>query len=192
MKYIGNQKEWITDDLMHILKTREGNQVPIWDPERGHGHPLLEDITKKGLACFGATLPKQYFHIFRENSEDMKDYKFVLPKLPKIGTNIFWWFVKLHPGELQLMHYDMHVLGVFHEDNNFSKVTNIIPVKDPTRYTMFLQDWQPGHIFVYKDQMVTNYKAGDIFEWSDPELLHGVANLSFENRYTLQITSHEW
>jgi hypothetical protein len=56
---------------------------------------------------------------------------------------------------------------------------------------MFLQDWQPGHIFVWKDQTIANYKAGDIFEWSDPELLHGVANLSFNPRYTLQITSHD-
>ncbi len=190
MQYIGNQKDWITDELMNILKTREGDRVPIWDPDRGQGHPLLEQVTQRGLAHFGNSMPSQYFHIFNANSKDMIDYQFVLPDLPKIGNNVFWWFVKIQPGELQLMHYDMHVLGVFHEDNKFSKVTKVVDIKDPIRYTMFLQDWQPGHIFTYKDQMIANYKAGDIFEWSDPELLHGVANISFDPRYTLQITSH--
>jgi len=191
MQYIGNQKEWITDELMNILKTRDGDSIPIWDPERGHGHPLLEQITDKGLAWYGDKIPEQYFHIFNAKSKDIQDYNFVLPTLPKIGKNVFWWLVKLLPGELQLMHYDMHVLGVFHEDNKFSKVTKVVDIKNPTRYTMFLQDWQPGHIFVYEGNTVSNYKAGDIYEWSDPELLHGVANLSFDPRYTLQITSHD-
>jgi hypothetical protein len=191
MNYINNQKEYITPELMQILKNKKGDQVPIWDPERGHGHSLLEDITKKGLSWFGETIPNQTFTIFNFNSEDMKDYNFVLPKLPKIGKNVFWWFVRLNPGELQLMHYDMHVLGVFHQDNKFSKVAKVSSVSNIVRYTMFLQDWQPGHIFVYDDKTISNYKAGDVFEWSDPELLHGVANLSFTPRYTLQITSHD-
>ena len=191
MNYIGNQKEYITDELMNILKTRKGDQVPIWDPQRGHGHPLLEQLTTNGLAWFGEHMPEQYFSVYNAKSEDMKDYNFVLPNLPVVGKNVFWWFVKLKPGELQLMHYDMHVLGVFHEDNNFSKVTKTVDLKNVRRYTMFLQDWQPGHIFVYEGKTVSNYKAGDIFEWSDPELLHGVANLSFNPRYTLQITSHD-
>jgi hypothetical protein len=56
---------------------------------------------------------------------------------------------------------------------------------------MFLQDWEPGHVFVYEDKVNPVYKKGDIFEWSDPELLHGVVNLSFNSRYTLQITTHD-
>jgi hypothetical protein len=191
MQYVGNQKEYITEELLNILKNNQGDRVPIWDSERGHGHPLLENITEQGLNWFGKDIPEQYFHIFNANSKDMQDYKFVLPNLPKIGKNVFWWFVRLNPGELQLMHYDMHVLGVFHEDNKFSKVTKVTEIKNVIRYTMFLQDWQPGHVFVWKDQTIANYKAGDIFEWSDPELLHGVANLSFNPRYTLQITSHD-
>ena len=191
MNYIGNQREWITEDLLHILHTRKGDSVPIWDPKRGQGHPLLEQVTEQGMKWFGEYMPEQYFHIFNAKSPDIQDYNFVLPKLPIVGKNVFWWFVKLLPGELQLMHYDMHVLGVFHEDNKFSQVTKCVEIKNPRRYTMFLQDWQPGHIFVWKDQMIANYKAGDIFEWSDPELLHGVSNISFTPRLTLQITSHD-
>ena len=85
----------------------------------------------------------------------------------------------------------MHVLGVAHENNEFAKVTGTFPVKDVIRYTVYLQDWEPGHVFVYSDKTNANYKKGDIYEWSDPELLHGVVNLSFNPRYTLQITTHD-
>jgi hypothetical protein len=53
---------------------------------------------------------------------------------------------------------------------------------------MFLQDWEPGHIFVYDDKIAANYKAGDMFEWSDPMTIHGPANIGYNTRYTLQIT----
>jgi hypothetical protein len=56
---------------------------------------------------------------------------------------------------------------------------------------MFLQDWEPGHIFVYDDKIATNYKAGDMFEWSDPMTVHGPANIGYHTRYTLQITMYD-
>ena len=76
---------------------------------------------------------------------------------------------------MQAMHIDPH----------------LVEVANPVRYTMFLQDWEPGHIFVYDDQMLSNYKAGDLYEWSDPMIVHGVVNIGFNNRYTLQITMHD-
>ncbi len=64
-------------------------------------------------------------------------------------------------------------------------------VSNPVRYTMFLQDWEPGHIFVYDDKIAVNYKAGDMFEWSDPMIVHGPANIGYNTRYTLQITMYD-
>ena len=89
------------------------------------------------------------------------------------------------------MQYDMHVLGVAHENNEFTKVTGTFPVNDVIRYTMFLQDWEPGHIFVYDDTYISNYKAGDIYEWSNPMTVHGPANIGYNTRYTLQITMYD-
>ena len=48
MNYIGNQKEWITDDLMNILETKDGDAVPIWTADRWRGHPLLDEIREMG------------------------------------------------------------------------------------------------------------------------------------------------
>ena len=39
--------------------------------------------------------------------------------------------------------------------------------------------------------MSSNYKKGDVFEWSNPETLHGVANVSFSPRYTLQLVMYD-
>jgi hypothetical protein len=81
----------------------------------------------------------------------------------------------LYPGEFQAMHID----------------PQLTEVNNPVRYTMFLQDWEPGHIFVWDDQYIANYKAGDMYEWSDPMTVHGPANIGYNTRYTLQITMYD-
>jgi hypothetical protein len=105
----------------------------------------------------------------------MEGYDFVYPELPETRKHAPWWFVKLYPGEFQAMHIDPHL----------TEVSNFV------RYTMFLQDWEPGHIFAYDDKMLSNYKAGDLYEWSDPECIHGPANIGYNTRLTLQITLHD-
>jgi hypothetical protein len=108
-------------------------------------------------------------------SKEMQDFNFTLPAVPEKRSNINWWFVMLYPGEFQAMHID----------------PQLTEVKNPVRYTMFLQDWEPGHIFVYDDKIAANYKAGDLFEWSDPMTVHGPANIGYRTRYTLQITMYD-
>jgi hypothetical protein len=56
---------------------------------------------------------------------------------------------------------------------------------------MFLEDWKPGHVFIWEDQYISNYKAGDLYKWYDPMMYHGVVNIGHETRYTLQITTHD-
>jgi hypothetical protein len=188
MNYIGNEADWITDNLIAQLQTEPGSKVPIWDPKRWHGHPLLDDVRQMGTSWFGNKIPEQYFTIFNSRTPSFENYQFELPHIVPKQRRIWWWFVRLDPGELQLMHYDMHPLGVFHNDNEFGTVNRTEELINPTRYTMYLQDWEPGHVFVYGDKMNANYKKGDIYEWSAPEIFHGVVNLSFNPRYTLQIT----
>lgn len=56
---------------------------------------------------------------------------------------------------------------------------------------MYLQDWEPGHIFIYKNKTITNYKAGDLFEWDDHMMEHAVVNASHNIRYSLQISMQD-
>lgn len=173
MRYIGNYKDWITTELMNHLQTHEGDLRNVWQPERWQGHPELDRFRE--LCRPGYSDGRGKFHQFNLMSPDMKDFPIVLPELPEKRNRIFWWFVKLNPGEMQAMHIDPH----------------LVDVKNPVRYTMYLQDYIPGHIFIWDDKISANYKAGDLYEWSDPMIVHGCVNISFEARYTLQITMHD-
>lgn len=172
MKFIQNYADWITDDLMNHLQTHDGDHIPVWQPERWQGHPLLDEFREKAI-CYSKNSPM--FHQFNRNSKDMKNFVVNLPALPENRKNLFWWFVKLLPGEMQAMHIDPH----------------LVEVSNPVRYTMFLQDYEPGHIFVYENKMISDYRAGDMYEWSDPMIVHGVVNIGYNTRYTLQITMHD-
>ena len=105
----------------------------------------------------------------------MEGVKFQVPAIPDDNRKTLWWFVKLLPGQMQAMHFDPH----------------LIEIQNPRRYTVFLQDFQPGHIFVWDDKMISNYKAGDLYEWSDPMCYHGCVNIGYETRYTLQLTTYD-
>lgn len=170
--FIDNYSSWVTDDLLNFLESHEGDTVPVWQPDRWSGHPLLEDF-KEQAKVFETSTP--YFQQFNTKSKDMQDKNIVLPVLPEKRNHCHWWFIKLLPGQMQTMHIDPHLLDV----------------KNPVRYTMFLQDFHPGHIFVYEDNLASGYKKGDLYEWSDPMIIHGCVNISYQTRYTLQVTLYD-
>jgi len=172
-KFIKNDSAWITPELMNHLATTSGDKIPVWQPHRWQGHPLLDKFREEARPFFEKETP--YFQQYNTNSVDMKDFTVVLPELPEQRKHCHYWFIKLLPGQMQTMHIDPH----------------LVDVKDPVRYSMFLQDYVPGHVFVFDDFMATNYKAGDIFEWSDPECIHACVNVSYTVRYTLQITLYD-
>lgn len=173
MNYIGNYARWITPTLMNHLETHAGDTAYVWQPDRWQGHPLLDQFRE--LARPGYSAKQHDFQQFNQKSKDMENFNILLPEFPEKRKHCFWWFVKLLPGQMQAMHIDPHLLEV----------------QNPVRYTMFLKDFEPGHIFVYDDKMISNYKTGDVYEWSDPMIVHGVVNIGYNTRYTLQITMHD-
>jgi hypothetical protein len=191
MNYIGNENNWITNELMDLLENNSGSKLPVWNPNRFRGHPLLDKVRIAGESYFGEKIPNNFFHVFYSQTDCMKNYNFVLPDLIPSQESIVWWFSKLDPGEYQFMHYDAILLGVAHDDPEFTNVASAKKLINPKRYTMFLQDYHPGHVFIYDDKISINYKKGDIFEWSNQETLHGVVNISFKTRYTLQLVMYD-
>jgi hypothetical protein len=174
MNYIGNYKNWIIkNNIIKMLDSKKGEKTPVWQPDRWTGNKTLEKFRE--LARPGYSNNKFFFHQLNASSPEMKGYDFVYPELPCTREHRFWWFVKLYPGEFQSMHVDPH----------------LTELKNFVRYTMFLQNWEPGHIFAYDDKMLSNYIAGDLYEWSNPECIHGPANIGYIPRLTLQITLHD-
>lgn len=174
MKYVGNYAWWIQTDLISKLDKEEiEGKTKLHDEGRWVGHPALEPYTKKTKVY--AKYPEQSFQQFFSISEPLKDNPIKLPEFPQTRNEILWWIVKLKPGQYQTVHQDPH----------------LFTATNPVRYTMYLQDWQPGHIFIYKNKTISNYKAGDLFEWDDSLGEHAVVNLSNTNRYSLQISMQD-
>jgi hypothetical protein len=174
MNYLGNYSSWIKDEgiIEHLLKCK-GDPVPVWQPDRWQGNALLEKFTE--MSRPGYSNKHHIFHQLNPKSLEMKNFKFDLPNITIQRKHVNWWFVILYPGEFQAMHID----------------PQLTEVNNSVRNTMFLQDWEPGHVFVWDDKYIANYKAGDMYEWSDPMTVHGPANIGYNTRYTLQITMYD-
>ena len=93
--------------------------------------------------------------------------------LPWINNEYHWWITKLYPGQFMPVHTDPH--------------THERPCK---RYWIPMQDYHPGHIFLYKDEVIVNYKKGDVFVYDLETDLHGAANIGHIPRLVLQITEY--
>jgi len=169
MELVKNYASWITPAFMEHITENDGDTVPVWQPNKWQGHPMIDQARER--ARDGYSHSNHTFQQFDNTTIGMMD--FTLPKIDSDDREQWWWIIKLLPGQMQTMHFDPHLLKCI----------------NPIRYTMFLQDWQPGHIFTWDDKMLANYKAGDLYRWTDPMCYHGVVNIGYETRYTLQITT---
>jgi hypothetical protein len=85
-----------------------------------------------------------------------------------------WWFSKLLPGGVFPYHQDIYPT-----------------LKPKSRLWIACQDHQPGHIFSYGDNVLTGYKAGDVFEFQDTSVWHGAANCGLSPKISLQVVIFE-
>lgn len=94
-------------------------------------------------------------------------------KPPFVSGEYHWWITKLYPGQYMPMHTDPHT----HD-------------RSCIRYWCPLQDYHPGHIFIYNDTIITKYKKGDVFVYENEQDMHGAANIGHIPRVVLQITEY--
>ncbi len=173
MKFKGNYSWWFTPDLLSRMEHDESGVTKLHSAGRWEGHPALSQYIEK-IKVYEKHKDNTFQQYFRV-SDPFRDDPIDLPELPETRNEIFWWIVKLKPGQYQTVHQDPHLY------------TSVRPV----RYTMFLQDWQPGHIFIYNNKTISDYKAGDLFEWDSPLMEHAVINTSHVIRYSLQISMQD-
>jgi len=163
MKFIGNFKNWIDPRWVDYIMSNDGVERP--------GKSENPDTEEFRIASeCGYDLTKTYWH-----SYDSRSFPFKV-KLP-FQTKGYeqWWFIKMTPGNFMPMHKD-----VFLPDK-----TNYI------RYWMPLQDYQPGHIFIYDKTFITDYKLGDMWVYDDPNIIHGASNIGYSPRLTFQCATYE-
>lgn len=167
MNYVGNFSNWIDAAWFEEVLANRG----IGRPGEGKKPNSPEEKLEYQKAIAGGYDPASiYFYMFDKNS-----VSFTLPRPPFVEGNFHWWITKMLPGQFMPMHIDPHT--------NYEK--------NSRRFWMPWQDYQGGHIFAYEDQIVANYKAGDVYEYSNSKALHGAANVGLSSRIVLQVSTYE-
>jgi hypothetical protein len=167
MKFIGNYAEIIQPSWIEELLSKDG----LFRPRDGKKPDTAEMHNEYKLAM-GAGYDSNgiYFQMFDKNNISFE----VTPPCGD-SPNFHWWVTKMMPGNFMPMHRDPHTM---YEKNS-------------RRFWMPLQDWAQGHIFVYEDDVITNYKAGDVYMYQDAQALHGAANIGLTPRLVLQFSTHD-
>ena len=163
MKLIGNFEEDLNPALNKLVMDAKGQARPgDWKPI----NDVEKELWEKGKSTFDFSKIMWYVY---EQQDLQIDLKF-----PWTFGKCHWWITKLLPGQMMPMHTD----PLTHEDQTCK------------RFWVPLQDYVAGHVFLYGNSMIANYKRGDVFEYEHSQDEHGAANLSFEPRLVLQVTEY--
>lgn len=166
MMYVGNFADWIKDEYLEYVLNNPGI------PRPGGGHnPDSEEFRK--AKEHGYDLSQVYWYHYT-NDNDSFPLSLELPF--DNDKDHMWWFIKMKPGNFMPIHRDPHTY-----DPEFY---------DVKRYWMALQDWEPGHIFMYEDQTLVNYKKGDIYCYPDPQAIHCACNIGNTTRLTFHFSTY--
>ena len=87
--------------------------------------------------------------------------------------------LKQYPGQFLPWHQDMYV--------GFKKEFNVPDDVKITRYSIFLEDWHWGHYFGAGNNIIHQWKQGDIIE-IPPQMHHVTCNAGMEPKLTMTIT----
>lgn len=167
MKFIGNYKDWLNDSWFEQALITRGDGRPA-EGQQPDTPEMLAEYNKAQAA--GYCTDKIYFWMLDKNNSNI-----TITKPPFVTNNFHWWITKMFPGNFMPMHVDPHTLFE----------------KNSKRYWIPLHDWEDGHIFMYEQQVITNYAAGDVWEYNDSTAIHGAANIGHTPRIVLQISSSD-
>lgn len=161
MLCIGNWSHYINSDLRQQVLDTVGQARPRdWPPAFA-----VESAEYARAEQAGYDLSAIHWWIYEETELGPIE-------LPLVNR-YHWWITKLYPGQYMPMHTDPHT----HEESC-------------KRYWIPLQDYEPGHIFIYKDTLMTKYSANDVFVYKNAQDSHGAANIGHAPRVVLQVTEY--
>ena len=158
MIYIGNYSNWIDPLWIEEVLSFDGFLLH----EKCHDPDIKQKMTQVNDS-------QEWLYLYEK-----KNLSFNLPQPPWTDKNFDWWITKMYPGQFLPMHHDPGSLLWYGEDCK--------------RYWIPLMDYQPGHIFIYEDTFITDYKMGDVYCYTNSTDEHGAANVGFTTRIMLQIT----
>ena len=166
MIYIGNYASWVQDEWVDYLLQNNGTPRPKTTSE----NPDSEEFRIATSA--GYDLTQTYWYFYNENN---KNFPFEIELPIEHRRSFRWWFNKTNPGMFMPMHRDPHAS----EEINCN------------RYWMSLQDYVPGHVFIYNNQLLTNYKKGDIWMYDNAQDVHGSCNIGYTPRLIFNFSLYD-
>jgi hypothetical protein len=166
MIFVGNFKSWISDTWIEEILNTRGTARPA-EGKRPDSPEENAEYAKARNA--GYKDDNTFFYMFDKHNTNFD----IIP--PFIEGKFHWWITKMLPGNFMPVHTDPHTQYQ----------------KNSKRYWMPWQDYHPGHLFLYKDTVITNYKAGDVYVYADSSAIHGAANIGHLPRIVLQISTYD-
>lgn len=96
-----------------------------------------------------------------------------------LERNVIGWNIqKQMPGNFTIPHYD-----VYHSINNYQSAGDY-KINQVGRFWIPLEDAKFGHVLFVDKVVLSDFKAGEIYDW-ETEDLHAAVNTGFDPRYTL-------
>ena len=163
MNYLGNYKQYFTKSLYQLVLGTTGQARPRDWP----AYTTVESAEYQRAQEAGYDLTAVYWWVYEKQDLNIElDF-------PWTNGKTHWWITKLYPGQFMPMHTDPFT-----------------HYNDCKRFWVPLQDYKPGHIFLYENIFIKDYKAGDVYEYFNSQDVHGAANISHEPRLVLQVTEY--
>lgn len=89
------------------------------------------------------------------------------------------------PGQMLMYHYDLYYAIIRDVDPELAWKPEKL-----RRFTIFMEDWKPGHVWIVGNTTYSHWKAGEVITWNWQDMPHGTANLHHHNRYSLHLTGY--
>jgi hypothetical protein len=89
------------------------------------------------------------------------------------------------PGNVLMYHHDLYYAVIRDADAELSWKPEKL-----RRFVVFLEDWQPGHIWIVGNTTYSHWRKGECITWSWVDMPHGTANLSANSRYSIHLTGY--
>lgn len=164
MKYLGNYSGWISPTWLEEIESTPGKDMYLESNLQSCNTARHEEYAR----CLEAKWDMTRKFWTHHNSDNVSFN--ITP--PWVNSRYEWWIVKLMPGEVIPVHVDIDA----------DVACN--------RFWMPLLDYQPGHIFFLEDNVILDYKAGDLYQYDTSTSLHGSANFGYSQRITLLVTEY--
>lgn len=183
MKYIGNYFHWIDPNWEKDLLLIEGDVIP---------HPNgadKDDTFDNTKPPWKGTDPRHGLETWEYMPRCVTYRKHNFANGPtELPFDIdcdgwTWFFVKIYPGHAQPIHQDYF--------DNPPLPTGAKSV-EINRFWIPLQNYKRGHILLYEDTLIANYKAGDVFQYQDPTHWHAGANMGHTTRLTCNLDTWKY